>query len=63
MKISHKHVTHDQETMGVLSSFFVSKALLHTHDFKGRPKCVQSHQNYAHVGSYMLLIYSFNLCP
>ena len=25
--------------------------------------CVQSHQNDAHVGSYMLLIHSFYLCP
>ena len=25
--------------------------------------CAQSHQNDAHVGSYMLLIYSFYLCP
>ena len=26
-------------------------------------KCVQSHQNDAHVGSYMLIIQSFYLCP
>ena len=37
----------------------VSTSCIFTHNVK----CVQSHQNDAHVRSYIILIYSFYLCP